>query len=77
MARVAESALCEREDLDRPDREHEDLLWEDIEFIVVVKAAVVSRHRRAAGPPDQRPPKNDGFVIIRSAYFAGTLLLMF
>src|ERR1019366_8852816 len=43
VARVAESALCEREDLDRPDREHEDLLWEDIEFIVVVKAAVADQ----------------------------------
>jgi hypothetical protein len=33
--------------------------------------------RRAAGPPDQRRPRNDGFVIIRSGYFVGTLLLMF
>ena len=34
-----------------------------------------------AGFPGGRPgrpwPRNDGFVIIRSAYFIGTLLLMF
>lgn len=41
MARVTESALGECEDFGRSYREHEDLLWVDPVFIVVVKVALV------------------------------------
>ncbi len=37
---VAEEALSEREDLGGRDREHENRIWEDLVFIMVVKAAV-------------------------------------
>ena len=40
VTRVTESALRKREDLGRPDREHEDLLRVDLMFIVVVERSV-------------------------------------